>query len=418
MADAVYGSVPFREQSEFFRRKLNLPTNHWTDIYNAEHDWAFVVAGANRDAIVQDFRVAIEKAIASGTTLEEFRKDFDDIVARYGWDYNGGREWRSRTIYETNLFSSYNAGRLQQLSEMTDVLPYWRYNHSDAVEHPRQEHLKWDGKTLRADDPWWKTHFTPNGWGCQCYITAHTEEDLIEMGKDGPDTAPPINWEVREIGLRNPNGPRKVRVPAGIDPGFEHAPGQSRLQSSIPPERPEPPIPGSTGVAGLPNTRPQSSLPAPRQTNTDKLLPTDLNDEQYALAFLEYFGGSLDKPALIRDAVGEPLVLGKELFIQRRSGKFKANKSGRGQYMLLLADALLDPDEIWVRIEYQAAQKRAVVRRRYIAQFEIPGQLVPSLAVFEWSNYGWSGITIHTNERDLEDSRVGVRVYRRNKAEE
>ena len=25
MADAAYGSLPFKEQSEFFRRKLNLP---------------------------------------------------------------------------------------------------------------------------------------------------------------------------------------------------------------------------------------------------------------------------------------------------------------------------------------------------------------------------------------------------------
>jgi hypothetical protein len=41
-----------QEQAEFFRRKLNLPTTSWTDIYTQEHDWAFVVAGANRDAIV------------------------------------------------------------------------------------------------------------------------------------------------------------------------------------------------------------------------------------------------------------------------------------------------------------------------------------------------------------------------------
>ena len=36
-----------------------------------------MVAGANRDAIVADFRAAVEKAIAEGTTLEQFRKDFD-----------------------------------------------------------------------------------------------------------------------------------------------------------------------------------------------------------------------------------------------------------------------------------------------------------------------------------------------------
>ena len=110
MADVAYGSLPFREMIEFFRRKLNMPTQAWTDVYAAEHEWAFVVAGANRDAIVRDFREAVEKAIAEGTTLEEFRRDFDAIVARYGWDYNGGRDWRTRVIYETNLNTSYAAG--------------------------------------------------------------------------------------------------------------------------------------------------------------------------------------------------------------------------------------------------------------------------------------------------------------------
>lgn len=115
MADVAYGSLPFREMIAFFRRKLNMPTQAWTDVYAAEHEWAFMVAGANRDAIVRDFREAVEKAIAEGTTLEEFRRDFDAIVARYGWDYNGGRDWRTRVIYETNLNTSYAAGRWEQL---------------------------------------------------------------------------------------------------------------------------------------------------------------------------------------------------------------------------------------------------------------------------------------------------------------
>ncbi|MFV9492170.1 hypothetical protein ACNUI5_09110 [Pseudomonas aeruginosa] len=57
----------------------------------------------------------MEKAIADGTTLEEFRRDFDRIVAKYGWSYRGGRNWRSRVIYETNMRGSYMAGRLEQL---------------------------------------------------------------------------------------------------------------------------------------------------------------------------------------------------------------------------------------------------------------------------------------------------------------
>ena len=70
MANVAYGSLPFKGQIEFFRRKINIPTNSYADIYNNEHGYAFVVAGANRNAVLNDFRAAIDKAISQGTTLD------------------------------------------------------------------------------------------------------------------------------------------------------------------------------------------------------------------------------------------------------------------------------------------------------------------------------------------------------------
>ena len=83
----------------------SIDNKSYADIYGAEHDAAFVVAGMARMDMLADMRAAVEKAIADGTTLDAFRKDFDAIVARYGWQYNGGRDWRSRIIYNTNLYS-------------------------------------------------------------------------------------------------------------------------------------------------------------------------------------------------------------------------------------------------------------------------------------------------------------------------
>lgn len=411
---ASYGSVPFAEQIEFMRRKLAVPTATWTDIYNAEHDWAFMVAGANRTDIVQDFHAAVSRAIAEGRTLDQFRQDFDRIVAAHGWDYNGGREWRSRIIYETNLFSSYQAGRYQQLYAMREELPYWQYHHSDAVEHPREEHLAWDGMILLATDPWWQWFFPINAWGCQCSVTALSEEDLRRMGRTGPDTAPPIEWEDRLIGQRGPDGPRLVRVPKGIDPGFEHIPGASRLHSAIPPELPDPP-PGSSGMPGVPNARPSDPLPPARAASDAMLLPQGLSDAQYAQTFLKRFGATLDEPTIFRDVIGEPLAIGRELFVQRRSGELKANKNERGQYLPLLAEAIIDPDEIWVRLEHNQVHKKSMVRRRYIARFTLPTQELPALAVFELGDAGWSGVTLFqvADESYLDAQRIGVRLYRR-----
>ena len=407
MADAAYGSLPFAEQIAFFRRKLNLPTESWADVYQHEHDWAFVVAGANRDAIVADFRAAVEKAIADGTTLQEFRRDFDAIVARHGWDYNGGRNWRSRVIYDTNLNTSYAAGRWQQLQSA----PFWQYEHADWVEHPRPLHVAWDGLVLAKDDPWWQTHYPPNGWGCHCKVRGLWPRDLQRLGKAGPDQAPQVQWLEREIGKNSPLGPRVVRVPEGIDPGFEYAPGAARLRSAIPPERPD--LPGSMGAAGLPNRRPTDALPPARAMPASSLLPAGLPPQDYARAFLAPLGATLDEPGIVLDVIGERLVVGKELF-QKPDGQWKADKRERGPFMPLLARALSDPDEIWARVEWHYAQKKAIVRRRYIARFEIEGQDAPALVVFDLGDDGWQGTTaFHGREQEPDDWRIGVRLYKR-----
>lgn len=409
MTQAAYGSLPFREQSEFFRRKLNVPTTGWTDIYTQEHDWAFVVAGANRDAIVADFRQAVEKAIEGGTSLEAFRKDFDRIVAKHGWDYNGGRNWRSRVIYDTNLATSYAAGRWQQLQEA----PYWQYEHSDWVEHPRVQHVGWDGLVLERGNPWWQVHFPPNGWGCQCKVKGLWPRDLQRLGKSGPDQAPGVTLVERTIGQRSTQGARTVQVPEGIDPGFEYAPGAARLRGAIPPERPEPPVPGSAGGNGLPNLRSQDPLPPPRSIAAETLLPKGLPPEDYVRGFLEPLGATLEQPAIVRDAVGERLVVGKELF-QTASGEWKVLKRDREQFLPLMAQALLQPDEIWVRLEWMYALQKAVVRRRYIARFAVEGQEVPALVVFERGEDGWAGITAFQGvAQSADDWRVGVRLYAR-----
>ena len=38
-----HGSLPFMEQIEYFRGKVNLPSRSWTDVHRTEHDYAFVV---------------------------------------------------------------------------------------------------------------------------------------------------------------------------------------------------------------------------------------------------------------------------------------------------------------------------------------------------------------------------------------
>jgi hypothetical protein len=212
-------NLEFSEQVEFFRKKLNLPTARWDDIRRAAHDTSFVVTGAMKADLLSDLNQAVEKAIAKGTGLKAFRKDFRKIVAERGWHgwtgegTKAGEAWRTRVIWETNLATSYAAGRHAQLTD-PDLLarrPYWKYVHADGVMNPRPQHLAWNGLVLRHDHPFWQTHSPPNGWGCHCRIVA------VRAPTEGDPTEPPAGWNQRDA---------KGNLP-GIDKNWDYAPGAS-----------------------------------------------------------------------------------------------------------------------------------------------------------------------------------------------
>lgn len=232
-----YGSLPFAEALAFLRAKLNLPTQRWDDLLGAAHDRAFVVAGAMQADLLADLRDAVDKAIADGTTFESFKKDFERVVAERGWtgwtgeDTKAGRAWRARTIYDTNLFTSYSAGRYQQMKEVAATRPYWRYRHSPASVVPRAEHLAWDGVILRHDDPWWTTHYPPCGWGCKCYVETLAERDLKKQGLSvTPTAAIPYNRTVTKV---NPATGEEYTVPEGVDRGWDTAPGANQTTELV-----------------------------------------------------------------------------------------------------------------------------------------------------------------------------------------
>ncbi|CAN5884039.1 hypothetical protein BH11PSE12_BH11PSE12_18610 [soil metagenome] len=219
MADtsSIAFNQPFAEQLAFFKRKLNLPSERWDDIIKSAHDRAFIVAGAQQADLLADLSGAIVKAIEKGTGLAAFRKDFNAIVAQSGWTgWTGegsaaGTAWRTKVIYQTNMATSYAAGRWQQLNDpdLLKILPYWQYKHSDSVAHPRPEHVSWDGLTLLPDHVFWQTHYPPNGWGCHCRVTAVSNAQAMKAMANG----------------RGPASAPAAGNIDGIDKGFDYAPG-------------------------------------------------------------------------------------------------------------------------------------------------------------------------------------------------
>ena len=219
--------TPFQAQIDYLLQKLALPTLRWDDITGAAHDRAFVVAGASKADLVADLQQAMVRAASEGKGLQAFRKDFKAIVAKHGWTgwtgegTPGGEAWRTRIIYQTNMATSYAAGRYQQMTqpEVLKLHPYWRYIHSDGVLHPRPQHLAWHGLTLLASHPFWETHFPPCGWGCQCRVTSVTRTEGESSANAGLGD-PPAGWDQIDP---------KTGEQIGIDKSFGYAPGANTL---------------------------------------------------------------------------------------------------------------------------------------------------------------------------------------------
>ena len=215
--------TPFQAQIDFLRQKLDLPTERWDDILRSAHDRAFIVAGAAKADLLADLHQAVIKAAGTDGGERAFAKDFKAIVAKHGWTgWTGqgtkeGEAWRARIIYQTNMSTSYWAGRYQQMTdpEVLKLHPYWRYIHADGILHPRAQHLAWHGLTLLASDPFWQTHFPPNGWLCHCRVTSVTKKEGEASARAGLGE-PPSGWDKVDP---------KTNAPIGIDKGFDYAPG-------------------------------------------------------------------------------------------------------------------------------------------------------------------------------------------------
>jgi len=224
MPDSVnYGSLPNKEAIAYFKQKLVIPSKQWDELVGPIHAKAFTVAGATTLDIVNDFYSSVNSYIGSGKSLGNFLHDFDDIVAKHGWSYKGERKWRAGLMLNTNKRSAYAAGRWERFQRTKRTRPYLIYM-TVGDEFVRTQHKAWHLHVYHIDDPFWKTHYPPNGWGCRCYVRSASKKDLDRLGLDVSTSTP-----VQPIDVVNSETGAKTKKLPGIDIGWDYNVGKAWL---------------------------------------------------------------------------------------------------------------------------------------------------------------------------------------------
>jgi len=397
------------EAIAFLRDKIDLPTETWSDIWQGMHARAFVIAGAQNKQLLSDFHDAVNRAIEDGTTLEQFRQDFDKIIETHGWSYKGSRGWRSRVIFNTNLRNAYAAGKWAQIQRVKAQRPYLRYVHADPElkqKYSRPEHAKWHDVVLPVDHNWWRSHFSPNGWGCRCQVQSLNERDLKRYGLKISKRAPPS--PLVDHTIQTPSGPVIVQAPKGIAPGFAYNVGEAAFGRATATRAQEAhgPWEALSAPGELQITLDPLPLDTPKRGPGKGVRPG--NEKGFRQALRDALGGD---DLIVADPLGDRVSLNQAIVDHLLDNETR--QDGRERYFPLIPELVSDPAEIWVGWAQSTKSRRVVLRRRYIKLIKISkGRTIGLVA--DADNGHWSGLTFFRGRpRAKSNIRSGLRIYRR-----
>lgn len=238
-------------------RELVGETFNAYDLWQDQHSRAFTISRLARADLLEALQQNLAKSVAGDLSRKDWIDSAEKLLKNAGWwgtkevtDPRTGEVLKTRfnharlqLIFDTNMRQAQAAGQWQRLLRNRRSMPYARYVSMDD-DRVRPLHREWHGVTLALDHPWWATHRPPNGYRCRCRIVGVTQREYDQgeilsrpgaatdknasivrtpMKKTAPDDGT-VEW-------RNPATDEVVRIPAGIDPGFDYnagAQGQSK----------------------------------------------------------------------------------------------------------------------------------------------------------------------------------------------
>ena len=423
----------------YFKSKGLEVTDEWWEVWQEANAKAFAVARSGKMAVLKTIHEELEKSLIKGTTKREFVKTLKPRLQKLGWwgrRADGrmlGSPRRLKTIYRTNMMSSYNAGRWREQARLATApvgaRPYFQYiavrdsrtRHSHAVLH---------GKVFRYDDPFWKHFYPPNGFNCRCRVSALTE-DQVKRKKLKVETARgslgkverPVASKKTGEGFIAKSTVYRGRDRAGrkfsfeADPSFDYNPGLGWPTYSRGARSPGKIGWGQKSYKDYGLTNGEKGLKANAVAGKLRNKVTDPDKAERVVAEAMGLKGPKDESKYIFIKTPETKKGGvrfgwnnaRHVVIDKAG-----NPTGREQFADLFLPALKDPDEVWLAWYSEPGE----YRKHYIKVFLDEETARPILVVARENGDGSVFMTAFRADWDyIDERRVGTLLYRRAKAE-
>lgn len=210
---------------KFLKRKKLEPSFDWNGVWKEEHNHAFTVAKIAQESVLADVKASLESALEEGIPFSQWAKEIKPMLDKAGWSKfmpESSIPHRLNTIFATNMRVARAAGQWDRIERARKTHPYLQYVLGPSHRH-RQQHVAFAGLVLPVDDPFWKTHMPPNGFGCKCSVRQVSVREAERLGVHKSPTIEYYDW-------KDPNTGKVHRVPVGCDPGWDYNPGIARKE--------------------------------------------------------------------------------------------------------------------------------------------------------------------------------------------
>jgi len=337
---------------DWFRTKNLLPKAEFQWLNDQAKLRAWTVAGDLSHHVLARVHQSSLEAVKEGQSFGEWKSGLRDFLKAEG--FTPAAPGHLGTVFENAMHQSYSAERWRGQMAAAELRPLWQYKTLNDG-HVRDKHKAWHDKVFDHRSGFWHANYPPNDYRCRCYAISLSEAQARD--------------QELQVLRKWSGGPAAE--------GWRHNPGYgypAKEISKVYKLAKEQPMLGRKGYS-LPV---RLSLVKPRQLlieRAETLRSEGLRDpqirERYLAEFERAAGLDAKRPsAQVSDPRGDGVGVSRGLYDYAVRGNLEA-----GRLSPLLVEAVTNPAEIWL-VPARLPNGRLVMRRRYLAEFEVEGERV------------------------------------------